>query len=692
MYTVSDRRIMSIKIGSFFSGAGGLDTGFHNAGFDVIWANEFDKRITPTLRANFPTTTVVDKSLFDVASDEVPDGLTGIVGGPPCFTTGNFVLTANGYKDISDIRPGDSVMTHTGEYREVFDYGTAQAEILNVKIFGTPSIATTAGHPFYVVERSEEKKEKWNDKTTYIFSKPHWVVASKLTKNHFVISPLDSIREESHHRLTPEEAYFIGHWVGDGWLRKTSRIGTYNKTLKDGTKTYRKSGFKKTIHICGSFSEQDILTQIFNNMFNTFHVSEMRTVLRFSGYSSRLFEILEEFGAGASEKSFPNWVFSEPLHIQQKMLEGYMDSDGNASDNTKNLTTVSYKLALGTQRLVRNIYRINPHITKFIRPKQTVIEGRTVQQKDTYQIRWYIAGNKSTTFFEDGFMFSKVYEVEETNHTEQVFNFSVREDESYTINNFAVHNCQSWSLGGKGLGLGDKRGEVFLEYIRVIRDKQPLFFLAENVKGMLAKTRAKDLQVILDAFDELGYNLSYQLVNANDYGVPQDRWRVFFVGYRKDLGKTFSFPQPDGTHLNLRDAIGDLNGSATPALALDKPNKSLAVSNHEYGTGTFSSQYMSRNRVRLWDQPSFTIQASGRQAPLHPSSGLMVKEATDLFRFKNETYRRLTIREAARIQTFPDSYEFIYPKLEIGYKMVGNAVPVKLAEVIATQIRSDLSL
>lgn len=252
--------------------------------------------------------------------------------------------------------------------------------------------------------------------------------------------------------------------------------------------------------------------------------------------------------------------------------------------------------------------------------------------------------------------------------------------------------CQSWSLGGKGLGLGDKRGEVFLEYIRVIRDKQPLFFLAENVKGMLAKTRADDLQVIMDAFDALGYTLSYKLVNANDYGVPQDRWRVFFVGYRKDLGKTFQFPDPNGTHLNLKDTILDLADSATPALPLDTPNTTLAIPNHEYSTGGFSSQYMSRNRVRLWSEPSFTIQASGRQAPLHPSSGLMVKEAPDVFRFNNDSYRRLTVREVARIQTFPDSYQFLYPKLEIGYKMIGNAVPVKLAEAIAKQIHKDLEL
>ena len=96
--------------------------------------------------------------------------------------------------------------------------------------------------------------------------------------------------------------------------------------------------------------------------------------------------------------------------------------------------------------------------------------------------------------------------------------------------------------------------------------------------------------------------------------------------------------------------------------------------------------FMSRNRVRCWDEPSFTIQASGRHAPLHPQAPKMAKLDPDSFIFtpghKNE-YRRLTVRECARIQTFPDDFEFIYQDVNDGYKMAGNAVPVQLAYVIA---------
>ncbi len=101
---------------------------------------------------------------------------------------------------------------------------------------------------------------------------------------------------------------------------------------------------------------------------------------------------------------------------------------------------------------------------------------------------------------------------------------------------------------------------------------------------------------------------------------------------------------------------------------------------------------MSRNRRRTWNEPSFTIQAGGRHAPLHPSSSKMVKVETDLWKFESKApiYRRLSVREAARIQTFPDDFIFYYSSVADGYTMVGNAVPVMLAEVLAKKIKADL--
>lgn len=254
--------------------------------------------------------------------------------------------------------------------------------------------------------------------------------------------------------------------------------------------------------------------------------------------------------------------------------------------------------------------------------------------------------------------------------------------------------CQSWSEAGALRGIEDHRGQLFFEFIRVLRDKKPLFFLAENVSGMLAQRHNNALENIKNHFIESGYNLSFKLLNAHDYKVPQDRQRVFFVGFRKDLDMTFEFPKAFMAKRYLKDVIWDLKDNALPAKDKNYTNgNECALANHEYMTGGFSTIFMSRNRVRSWDDPSFTIQAGGRHAPLHPQAPKMefVEQNKRIFvKGSEHLYRRLSIRECARIQTFPDTHTFYYDNLTAGYKMVGNAVPPYLGYYLAEAIYKQL--
>lgn len=253
--------------------------------------------------------------------------------------------------------------------------------------------------------------------------------------------------------------------------------------------------------------------------------------------------------------------------------------------------------------------------------------------------------------------------------------------------------CQSWSEAGARRGIKDTRGQLFLDYIRLLKAKQPKFFLAENVSGILHARHKEALSTILDLFSEANYEIYYKLLNANDYNTPQDRKRLIIIGIHKSLNKKFSFPRPIKNKPTLRDCIFDLESTAVPALDKNKKNPNTIISNHEYMTGGFSSMYLSRNRVREWDEPSFTIQAGGRHAPIHPSAPKMVKIDTDRFIFKSgheHLYRRLSIRECARIQTFPDNFEFLYDSLSDGYKMIGNAVPVEFARILALSIKEQI--
>ncbi|MGG4453245.1 DNA cytosine methyltransferase [Brevibacillus porteri] len=258
--------------------------------------------------------------------------------------------------------------------------------------------------------------------------------------------------------------------------------------------------------------------------------------------------------------------------------------------------------------------------------------------------------------------------------------------------------CPGFSEAGPRL-IDDERNFLYLQFIRCLQESEPDIFVAENVKGMLTLGKGEVFKQIVEDFEAVGYKVYYKKdsmdifpvpLNARDYGVPQLRERVFLVGVRENAKKPldfiYEFPNPThgpGTKLpfvTLSDAIEDLNGD---------PNKY-----GKYYEGSFSPIYMSRNRRKNWDEQSFTIQASGRQAPLHPGVPTMEFVEKDKWKFTgNESeYRRLSIKEIQRIQTFPDWYEF-YPfdpqinsQVDKIYKQIGNAVPVMLARAVALPI------
>jgi len=241
--------------------------------------------------------------------------------------------------------------------------------------------------------------------------------------------------------------------------------------------------------------------------------------------------------------------------------------------------------------------------------------------------------------------------------------------------------CPGFSEAGPRL-IDDERNFLYIHYIRCLLQAKPFAFIAENVKGMLTLGKGEVINQIVQDFASAGYDVKFKLVNARDYGVPQLRERVFIVGIRKDINFDYEFPEP--THgegklpyVTLKEAIGDLE-----------------VNPGECFEGSFSPIFLSRNRKKNWSDQSFTIQASGRQAPLHPSGPAMVKLEADKWELPGDKslHRRLSVKEIARIQTFPDWFEFSdggnmsvqkNNRLNKQYKQIGNAVPVMLAKAMA---------
>ncbi len=317
--------------------------------------------------------------------------------------------------------------------------------------------------------------------------------------------------------------------------------------------------------------------------------------------------------------------------------------------------------------------------------------------------------------------------------------------------------CQGFSIANKNRGMHDERNFLYKEMLRIIKDKKPKFFVAENVKGILSIQNGEVIKMILQDFRDLGYEVEYKLLKATDYGVPQQRERVLIFGNR--LGLKNKFPEP--THgkklldyVNTKDVVGDLANLWISYDSQEHEGKKIHnhiartnvhdvfwgrkhdVNQHDIcdylkywrnkkGISTkkvdehfgykhtaghwfrkdnnsgsiptpddwwklkkllgFDDKYDKQVtelelkpisfeqslRINNWDKPSDTITATGPE--IHPNKK-----------------RRMSVRECARIQTFPDDFIF-YGALGNMYKQIGNAVPVLLAEKIALQIKSNLS-
>lgn len=234
--------------------------------------------------------------------------------------------------------------------------------------------------------------------------------------------------------------------------------------------------------------------------------------------------------------------------------------------------------------------------------------------------------------------------------------------------------CQGFSLAGPRQ-VDDSRNILYRHFVKMVRLKNPKVIVAENVIGIKTLGEGAVFDKIIEEFSELGYTMSAPTVNAKNYGVPQDRMRVIFIGIRNDIckGGAYIFPSGDLKTVTLRDALADFE----------------EVNMDDVCQAPFSSRYMSRNRKRDFDDVSFTIPAMAKQVPLSPSSGGMEFEDVDRFVFVGEN-RRLSYKEAAAIQTFPAGMEFC-GDLDSKYRQIGNAVPVKLAEAIATEVNRILT-
>lgn len=253
--------------------------------------------------------------------------------------------------------------------------------------------------------------------------------------------------------------------------------------------------------------------------------------------------------------------------------------------------------------------------------------------------------------------------------------------------------CQAFSYAGKRLGFGDTRGTLFAEFARCVREVQPKMFLFENVKGLLSHDKGRTFKTIKHEFESLGYEIDYKVLNAAYFGVGQKRQRLIVIGIRSDLKDKidFEYPKEDGEMTILRDVLKDVPDSPYQPYS-EKKRKVMElvpaggcwvdlpeeVAKDYMGKSYYSGGGRRGMARRIsWDEPSLTLTTSPSQKQTE--------------RCHPEETRPFTVREYARIQSFPDEWKFC-GGLSDQYKQIGNAVPVELARRIGLEIIKALDM
>ena len=266
--------------------------------------------------------------------------------------------------------------------------------------------------------------------------------------------------------------------------------------------------------------------------------------------------------------------------------------------------------------------------------------------------------------------------------------------------------CQPFSSAGNRLGIDDNRGNLFFETLRFVKKFKPKVVVFENVRGLLSSKNQNgnnlidDICLVLNNIDnEVGYNVQYKLLLSSDYEVPQNRYRVIIVGIRKDIKKKYYFPEPiiqsDVSNLTVSKIIKNLKGLQNLDDWELSPQQKILVEHIKEGGSWKDVPYdilperfrKIRDDIKKYRSPNFYRRFARNEINGTITASAQPENCGILHPLKN---RRYSIREIARIQSFPDNFVFNNPRIEMNYKVIGNAVPPKMAEHIANSIKNQI--
>lgn len=530
------------KVVELFAGVGGFRLGLKD--FDVVWSNQYEpstnkQHASIVYEERFGKENHSNVDIEQVEMSEIPEHNL-LVGGFPCFIKGTKVLTKNGHKSIEKLKENELVLTHKNNWKPIVKTMVNQTdEIYKLKIKGIHEIKTTSEHPFYV-------KEKISDK-------PKWVQAKDLNKNYYIgininkesieypyngiEIPVNKTHKKHFNKigkwLNNEDFWWIvGRYIADGWTTKV-----LNKKLNK---------YKHYTKICKGYNEDNLIAEKLNKLNWGFSEHKLKTsILYVLNGGIELYHFLQKFGHKAYKKHLTEDLINLPINLLKSFFDGYVSGDGSIGIDKYGreiikITTTSEKLSYDLSRIINKLYLRQPVISKFKRKNKANIEGRIVNQKDTYTI--HLRKNliiNNFTLLDDNYIWTRVRKIKKQKLDKKinVYNFEVKDDNSYVVQNLICHNCQDYSVAtNNSKGLIGKKGVLWWSIERILKEKRPEYLFLENVDRLLkspTKQRGRDFAVMLKSLDNLGYNVEWQMINAAEYGMPQRRRRLYILGYHK---------------------------------------------------------------------------------------------------------------------------------------------------------------
>lgn len=523
--------------------------------YELVGWSEIDNFAIQAHNALFPQYS--DRNYGDISKidwSKVPD-FDLFTYSSPCFVKGTLLHTSNGYKSIEDINVGDEVLTHNNRYCKVEKIGNkTSSDLYIIKGMMFDSITCTGEHPFYT--RELYRYGHFNKRG---FKEPKWVNAKELNNKMYLGYAINTKSELplwdgcidnrwGHNKrinklkdLLDKKSfwYVMGRYIGDGW-KKTSKNS-------------------KGIIICCSSRNYDSLVSALNDINIHYYQTNERTVTKLHISMNELNLFVDRYGMYSYGKKIDAETINLPINLLKSFINGVLDSDGCYTNNEYKISSVSKELIYGLQQCIAKVYHRPVRMYKHIRSKKYIIEGRIVNQRDTYTLVWHTEERiQDKAFYDNGCIWFPIKSIEKIEGADIVYNIQVSDDHSYTANGAIVHNCQDFSNAGLQRGGQEgsgTRSSLLWECRRAIIAKRPKFLLLENVAALVSQKFLPLFNKWQSELESYGYTNYAQVLNAKDYGIPQNRERIFLVSILN--GDRYFFPKELKLEKRLKDMIED---------------------------------------------------------------------------------------------------------------------------------------